>query len=573
VFLYPIIGLMAVGNVIFALLWLLNPVASGPAGEGGGRRVEARIGRRVVKIAEGIGIEGPTKGFETRVASEEFEELTKALTRLTQSKRGAEQAEAFFRSEAGRDAEPALTLAFPRRATGMETLEVYAIDARRQLCYCRHGRSGEPLAVKLANYQKVAKALSGLAGAMAGSLSVPYYTQLDETLRAKLAKLDGPLLVTTVSSDPRQYLLQLLSNPIMGGGGVELEQPDPATLTATVQLPDDQAMTRGLAEAMARASEKVTARHLDFGTQAAAVREFARSIRRSVSDIQDSLVLQYRDRIRPIPNTDMLERQQTGSLIATATSFEGDKVVAKALDGLLAQRGLLYFADGHGERRIADTSSSGLSRPAEQLKAHGFRAEPLDLTNAKAIPEDCQVLVIAGPRKAYGSGVENAIARYVEAGGNLAVMFDPPDGAPVLAALLKGYGITLADPKKEIPAAQLRLDPKLAMARGWTREPIVFFSASALLLKQPAEKKAHELFAIANAIEREGIARSNCVVAGVRPVAGAKGPKILAFGDVDAFTNQSLTGWPGSFFGMPGRVVPLPGNVELLIDALSWLAE
>ena len=42
-------------------------------------------------------------------------------------------------------------------------------------------------------------------------------------------------------------------------------------------------------------------------------------------------------------------------------------------------------------------------------------------------------------------------------------------------------------------------------------------------------------------------------------LAGGKGPKLLVFGDVDAFSNQ--------------LVRQVDSNAKLLADALSWLAE
>jgi len=574
VFFYPIIGLLAVGNAVFALLWLLNPIASGPSDDRGGRRIEVRSGDRVLRIAEGIAGGGPKAGFEKRLPGEKFEKVSEDLTGLTQSRKGAKRAKAFFESEAGRDAEPAVRLAFPREGGVTETLEVYVVDMHSQLCYCKLASTGKALAVEAKRYKAIASALSKLAGGAAGSFSPPYHMPLVETLRAKLAKLRDPLVVTTVSSDPRQYLRQLVTNPLASAtGGLQLRLPDSATVIATVQLPDDVAMSRSLAAAIARASEVAEARHLDFATQGAAVVEFARSIRRDLSDIEDSMVLQYGDRVRVIRNTDMLAREEAGSFAALATRFEGETVVEQALDDLLAERGLLYFAEGHGERRVFDSGLSGLSGAVEQLKARGFRVAMLDLTKAKSIPPDCDTLIIAGPRRAYSPASEKVVARYVDAGGRLALMVDPPNSPDVVTKLLKRYNLAVADESQEVPAVQLELERRLGFARAWTRKPIVFITAVPIVVTKPPEKATHQVLRIASSMDT-GSGRTYCLIAGARPAPGAKGPKILVFSDVDAFTNQSISGWPGRLFGMPpGRAVPLPGNIELLTSALAWLAE
>jgi len=564
-FLYPAIGLLAVGNAVFLLLWLLSPIAGGPSHGGGGEQIQVRSGHRVLKVAEGMGGESPSLDVERRLPSEQFEELSKTLASLTQSTRSGEQAEEFFKSDAGRGAQPAVTLSFPRSGVGTETVEVYAIDDQRHLCYARLARTGQALAIRLDDYLKAASALSRLAGGAAGSFPLPRLAVLGEPLREKLAKLKQPLLVTTVSVDPRQYLVRMLSNPILGPTTLKLQALDTATVMATVQLPDDQAKVRGLAEAMARASANVKVRHLDFATDAAALKEFARSIQREPGDVEDSLVLQRGDRVRVIRNVDMLVRGSGGS--TSAARFEGEGVAAQALDELLAERGLVCFAEGHGERRIGDRSGEGFSQIADQVSARGFRTAALDLA-AKAIPADCQVLVIAGPRKPFGPELEKAIQDYLEAGGRLALMLDPPDGEMVLAEALKRWGVAVPEPKKvlEIKGSfsqpmviELRLNGELDFVGKWAREAAIYFTACGLAVGAPAEGVACEALCVARPVTTEESAKSTCLLAGVRPKAGGKGPKLLVYGDADAFTNQIIR--------------QVPNNIQLLIDSLGWLAE
>ena len=568
VVLYPIIGLLAVGNVAFALLWLLSPIAGGPAGGPSGRRIEVRTGKRLLRVCDGLNAEGPNSGFETRLSGEEFEEKMKLLGELRRMTCTGVDAGGFFKSEAGRDAKPAVVFTFPERGGASESLEVHAIDVRRQAVYCRLRSTGEELAVKLDQYQKAASELAGLAGGAAGALSVPHVMTLGNELRERLAKLQAPLLVTSVSLDPRQQLLQTLSNPMAGMGGLQVQQPDSATLTLTVRLPDDQAMARGLADAMGRASDKVRVQHFDFATQAEAVREFARSIKRSMTEVEDSLVLQCGGRVRVLKGTELLAREEAAPLaLGVQTRFEGEKAVAQALDGLLSDRGLLYFAEGHGERRTGDRRPEGLSQAAEQLGARGFRAGVLDMASAKGVPADCQVLVVAGARKPLSAEAEKAVASYVEGGGRLAVLLDPPDGTVPLADTLKRFGITVPEPKKvvQIPgnnppvAMELELNTKLDFAAKWAREGAIFVTAAELATTPPAEGASYEVLRVARPTDAEGGAKAPCLIVAVRPKAGTKGPKLLVFGDVDAFSNQ-----------VARQVAP---NVQLLSDALSWLAE
>jgi hypothetical protein len=566
VVLVPVLGLLAVGNVVFALLWLLSPISAGPAGERGRRRIEARMKDRALRVVEGVTEGSPATAQEGHLASESFEELSKEIARLAKPMR-AEAAQAYFESEAGRKAEPAVTLTFPSRK-GTDSIRLCVLDARRQAIYGRLASTDEPLVIKTEDYEKVAGKFAQVLGSGAGSLALPYYVPVTDAVKAKLAKLQGPLSVTTVSADPRQYLVQALSNPLLSAGAVEFAQPDAGTVTATMRVPDDLAMARGLADAMARASDKVTARYLDFTTQPTTVKEFARAAKRSLTDISDSLVLQYGDRVRVIHSSDLVSREETPAGVAATGRFEGEKVVTKALDDLVAERGLVYFAEGFGERRITESGREGFAQAAGQVSAVGFRVASLDLTGAKEVPANCAILVIAGTEKRYSPGASDVVTRYVEGGGRLALLLDPPKGAVPLAELLKRYGLSVPNVEKLLAPNRPELGPevvqvdisrKVDFARRWPREMILFLTAGEVEIATPPPNAPYEVIRLASASGAEGEGEGACVIAAVRPKGAAKGPKLIVCTDVDAFSNQVLR--------------QLPSNGQLLANVLTWLAE
>jgi hypothetical protein len=267
-----------------------------------------------------------------------------------------------------------------------------------------------------------------------------------------------------------------------------------------------------------------------------------------------------------------MARQEQGPVSQSPLRFDGDNVVARALDGLLAERGLVCLAVGYGERRIDDTLRAGMSRPVAQLKAVGFRVEPVNLAVAAVIPPDCRALILAGPKEPYGDAAEAAIASYLDKGGRLAVLLDPPKGPAPLPKLLARYGVAVAEPKQEFAAIELELDRTTDFVRGWTQELTVLLTAHGLSLTPP-EQAPWQLHCVARAFGKEPGGKGACLLAAVRPKAGGSGPKLLVCGDVDAFTNQSLVGLPGRFFGKPGKLFRLPGNIELFVQAISWLAE
>ena len=562
------IGVLAVGNVVFALLWLLAPLGGDGGGERGERRIAARAGTRALAVVEGA--EGVSFGARARLDAQTFEALATALWRLTQTREGADLARAFFESEAGRTAEPAVTIEFPRRG-GVERIEAFAIDARRRLCYCRMGAQGEPAVMGADTYAKLARDLSALGRGAVGGFALPYHVSLGQGLTAKLAGLERPLTVTTVAANADQLLLELAENPELAAG-LQLDHPDATTLAATLSLPPHGAMAQALAAAMGRASARVTARHLDTREQAQDVTDLARAIGRPASEVVDTLVLQVGERVRVIASRELLAKPEGGPLAKTPARFDGDAVVEQALDGLLADRGMLYFAQGHGERRLDDTGLQGLSRPAAELRAKGFGVEALDLTRATAVPAGAKALVLAGPTPAYSPEAEARLARSLDGGGRLVVLCHPPDAPPAVPALVRRYGIAEAGPEDQFAMAHVELDRSIGPVRGWTSEAIILLTATSLQLDKAVESQGRRVLCLGRPRERTTSGKPGCVVAASVPAEGKTGPKLLVLGDVDAFTNLTYS-VPGSLLRQPGKLVPIRGNVPLLVQAVTWLTE
>ena len=87
---------------------------------------------------------------------------------------------------------------------------------------------------------------------------------------------------------------------------------------------------------------------------------------------------------------------------------------------------VVYFLQGHGEYAI-DGSRQGLLEAVTQLQDKNFTVAPLNLvdTSTTAVPEDADVVVIAGLRQALFESEVIALRTYLEQGGSLFVMVDP----------------------------------------------------------------------------------------------------------------------------------------------------
>jgi hypothetical protein len=243
-----------------------------------------------------------------------------------------------------------------------------------------------------------------------------------------------------------------------------------------------------------------------------------------------------------------------------ARQFAGSAVLARALDDLLVERGLVLFATGHGERSIDDAKGPGLRRVANVLRAAGFQVRALDLARDATVPDDCQVLVLAGPLRPYGEQADAALRRFVADGGRMAILLDPPDGIIPIPKALAARGITVPAPKTLLPRnmpdlpeniVKVELDRSVPFVRDWTRDEIMFVTACGLSAADPATSVAQTFKLVASQ-------KSASVAAAAGPAEGAKGARLVVVGDVCAFTNNIID--------------PMPGNGKLLTDALTWLA-
>lgn len=115
----------------------------------------------------------------------------------------------------------------------------------------------------------------------------------------------------------------------------------------------------------------------------------------------------------------------------------------------------LYFTTGHGEKTIEPGTSGGQNAMrsyydfAKMLYEQGMDVRQLDLRADLTIPEDCEVLVIAGPVLDFQESEVNALRNYLNQGKSLFALLDPAAAEqslmPRLRALFAEYGAEVSD--------------------------------------------------------------------------------------------------------------------------------
>lgn len=109
-----------------------------------------------------------------------------------------------------------------------------------------------------------------------------------------------------------------------------------------------------------------------------------------------------------------------------------------------------YMIQGHNEVPLSGFTES-LAGAVNQLKMEGITVEPLNLSLQQQIPDDADVLVIAGPKLPLLEAEVTLIRDFLKKGGNLFLMLDPEVDVglkPILEAMsAKLDGRLIVDPK------------------------------------------------------------------------------------------------------------------------------
>jgi len=105
---------------------------------------------------------------------------------------------------------------------------------------------------------------------------------------------------------------------------------------------------------------------------------------------------------------------------------------------------IVRFVKGHGEKDIFGTDANdSYSLISAALKTENYRVEDVLLLQARKIPADTQVLVIAGPEKDLLPSEIDMIEAYLKSGGRVLLLCDPFP-LPVIESYLKGKQIQLS---------------------------------------------------------------------------------------------------------------------------------
>src|SRR5262245_20690502 len=98
----------------------------------------------------------------------------------------------------------------------------------------------------------------------------------------------------------------------------------------------------------------------------------------------------------------------------------------------------VYFTQGHGEKNPTAAERDGYNGIAGALGKENYAVEQVVIAQQGAVPDDAAVVVVAGPKNDFLAPEVDALKKYLDKGGKLFLMLDPPDKAdgPQLTGLI-----------------------------------------------------------------------------------------------------------------------------------------
>ncbi len=284
---------------------------------------------------------------------------------------------------------------------------------------------------------------------------------------------------------------------------------------------------------------------------------------------------------------------QVGDRKEEAKSMTEEGVTGALIRVLKNKTRTVCFVAGSGEHQIDDSDRNGYSDFKQLVGKDNYEAKSIDLLQKAEVPSDCTTLVIGGPTRDYQQPEVDAIKKYVEDGGRVLFMLDPPlkigrsDIAEndALTNLLQTWGVTMD--KNLIldlnPIGQLAgLGPQVALVTSYESQPIVngmkgtatgFPLSRSIQIKNGDKTTVQKLFDSSTT----SLATTNLNSPAIDPndPKNKKGPMTIAAAGTYNTGKQDSQGRfviVGSSSWAANSFIKFNGNSDLALNTIDWLA-
>ncbi len=274
-------------------------------------------------------------------------------------------------------------------------------------------------------------------------------------------------------------------------------------------------------------------------------------------------------------------------------AFLGEIALSSAIMALLEEQPpRVYFLQGYGERDFDDHDDYvGMSEIGQRIRRDFIELLPLNMAERNAIPEDADVLIIAGPSRAYPQAAVERIANFAERDGSLILLLNAETDAG-FGDLLASWGVQsidniVVDPTRTVSGFDVLIPdyPDHPVTEHLDRMTSLFYWPRALPMLSSGDRDLDasdkpQARALVLSSDRAWAERDldrqpytfdkDIDLQGPLPLAvtierGTGGPEALSlslprmavFGDVDFISNNGLSG----------------ANADLFLNTLNWVLD
>jgi ABC-2 type transport system permease protein len=195
------------------------------------------------------------------------------------------------------------------------------------------------------------------------------------------------------------------------------------------------------------ANPKISVKVVDYVRDAGEAQKIKEQYKLSSATDKDLVIFDCEGRVK-IANGDSLAQYTLEQILnekdrefrKKPIAFRGEMTFTSMLLAVVNPKPLkAYFLQGHGEPSLSDSGEQGYLKFGSILGENYIATVPLQLFGDSPVPDDCNLLIIAGPRTALSEIELQKIDQYLAQGGRLFALFNyfslkqPTGLEPILA--------------------------------------------------------------------------------------------------------------------------------------------
>ncbi|HSB00819.1 MAG TPA: Gldg family protein, partial [Anaerolineales bacterium] len=251
---------------------------------------------------------------------------------------------------------------------------------------------------------------------------------------------------------------------------------------------------------------------------------------------------------------------------------------------------VVYFLTGHGEHDIEQASDTSMTSAKSALENKNYTVKTLNLLAENQIPEDANVVVIAGPMKPVSADEVKLLKGYLDKGGSLIVMEDPTAltkfgdaGDPLADMLAKDWGIVFnndividLDSPQPTTAVSAMYDGSHAITRNMNNLATYYPYTRSLKVGTPVEGVTLNQLVQTNTrswgeTDFKSLTEGGNPV-GLDPATETQGPLTLAISGENTATRGRVVAFGTSNLAID-QLFGAYGNGDMFVNSVDWAAE